>query len=128
MRKLMLAVALALVPMLGGCAQIHKAETFFTAVTGKIVTPQQVIIAANAFDAVKATATNYLRLPRCPAAQVCRTPSTTPKIVSAIKAGTSARNQLEAALRANPGANLTLVDVYNALRDATSRLAALVGQ
>lgn len=126
MRKLIAPIIMAFA--LAGCAQqIAEFKTAYSAVTGNIVTPQQVIIAANAFDAIKGTATNYLRLPKCPAAAVCRTPSASAQVIAAIRTGTSDRNQLKASLRSTPGANLTLVAVYEDLRTSTSALAALVG-
>lgn len=130
MRKLFRAGAIALataVLCLGGCAELQKVEGAFQAATSNIVTPQAVVIAINAFDAVEATATNYVRLPRCPTTAVCRSPSTSAAVITWIKAGRADRNQLRAALQAAPGANVSLVDVYNDLTNTTQQLGALVG-
>jgi hypothetical protein len=122
-RKIIIACAVAL--SLGGCAEFQKLQNGFALVTGPIVTPQQVVIAINAFDAVEATATNYLHLPRCPSASICRDPAITAKLVPAIRAGRADRNTLKAALRANPGQNLSLANVYNDLGSTTSLIVSL---
>ena len=121
------ALALALGVALAGCAQMQNLQSLFSAATGNIVTPNEVYIAINAFDAVEATATNYLKLPRCPGAAACRTPTTSAVVITWIKAGRADRNQLYKALNANPGTNLSLVAVYNDLTNTTSQLGALVG-
>ena len=130
MRKLVLVAMLALGAALGGCAQLQKVESAFQAATGKVVSPTAVLIAINAFDAIEATATHYVALPRCGGAtQVCRDPVVTAKIITAVKAGRADRNTLKAALRLNPGANLSLVDVYDDLGNSTAALtAALSGK
>lgn len=128
MRKLICAGALALACILGGCAEIQKAEAVFGVVTGDVVTPQAVVIAVNAFDAVEATATNYLRLPRCGGGAVaCRNPSTSAAVVAWIRAGRADRKQLLAGLRAAPGQSISLVAVYKDLTSTTAQLGALVG-
>jgi hypothetical protein len=123
MKKLFLVFALA--AGLAGCTTI---QTAYQAVTGQVVTPQAVIVAANAFDAVKATATNYLRLKKCTGANgpVCRDPAVSAKIIPAIRAGTTDRNALEAAIQANPGQNLTLVETYTDLKTSISTLQGLL--
>ena len=127
MRTCLFVVVLALAPMLGGCATIQNIESAISFATGASVTPQQVVIAINAFDAVEGTATVYLRLPYCgaPAALVCKDKATAGTIITWVRAGRVDRNTLKAALRANPAANLTLVDVYNDLSSLTSQIAAL---
>lgn len=127
MRKLLLAAALAFLPALGGCAEISKLQNAFTLVTGNVVSPQAVYIAINAFDSVKAGAKNYISLPRCGTGPVvCRDPAVTAKVITYINAGTTDRNQLKAALRANPSASISLVDVYNDLGSTTAALGALL--
>lgn len=121
MRKLAFVIALAL--PLGACSTV---QTIYDVATGKVVTPTEVIVAASAFDAVKITATNYLRLPLCPKAPVCRQKAATAPIIAAIRAGTADRNQLKAAVRANPTANLTLIDVFADLQHSTSALGNLI--
>lgn len=130
MKRIFMTLATVCVALsLGGCADtIQKAETAFNIVTGQIVTPTDVIVAANAFDGVKATATNYLRLPICPKATLCRISSATGPTIAAIKAGTADRNTLKAAVRANPTSNLTLVQVYQDLKNTTGTLENLIVQ
>lgn len=121
------ALALALCGLgLGGCAELQKVETAFQTVTGNVVAPQAVLVAINAYDAIEVTATSYIRLPRCGTGPtICRDPAITAKTIPLIKAGRADRNQLKAALRANPGASISLLDVYNDLNNTTAALTAL---
>lgn len=125
MRKLLLACALAF--GLAGCAEVQKIETVFGIATGDIVSPQAVVISINAFDAIEATATNYIRLPRCGTGPtICRDPAITAKVIILIRAGRIDRNGLKAALRANPGASVSLVAVYQDLGNTTAALTSLL--
>jgi hypothetical protein len=127
MRTLRAAAAVCLLAFgLTACAEVQNA---YNIVTGQVVSPQTVIVAANAFDALKSTATNYLRLPKCTGtnAPACRDPVATAKIIPAIRAGTADRNQLEAAIKANPDQSLTLVAVYNDLQASISTLQTYIG-
>jgi len=105
---------------LAACAQLNNA---YNAATGSSLSPTTVIVAANAFDGVEATATNYLRLTKCNGNNrpICRDPAATRRIIPAVRSGRAARNSLEAFLRANPGA-LGPSGLYNALVTATSTL------
>ena len=107
--------AIALVLALAGCAS-NPFTKLYSTVTGSTVDPTSVIVAGNAFDALEATATNYLRLPRCTGTNspVCRSPTATPKIIAAVRSGRIARNNLEALYAANPGA-LGPAGLYKAL-------------
>ena len=122
MRKF-IAVALLAVS-LSGCATFQNA---YNAATGSSVPGNLVIVAVNSFDAVEATATNYLRLPKCIAGGTpfCRSVTATAKLVPAIRAGRVARNNLEAFMQANPGA-LGPAGLYNALISATTTLQGVV--
>ena len=120
MRKLCLAaMALGLVA-LPACSTV-------TAVTGASVSPTAVVVAANAFDAVKATATNYIAY--CtpnPASAGC-SDAAIQKLIPAVRAGTDARNSLEQFQAAHPG-QLGSRGVYDALTAATSTIKALVAE
>jgi hypothetical protein len=91
MKKFLLAVSLAL--SLAGCATL---QTDWAIITGATVTPTQIIIAANAFDAAEATATQYLLYCKSavPPPSYCAL-TTRKSVVSAVRAGIAARNQLE---------------------------------
>ena len=91
MRKF-LALALLAVS-LGGCASLQKD---WAIITGASVSPTQIIIAANAFDAAEATATQYLLYCKSasPAPSYCAR-STRVAVVSGVRAGQAARAQLE---------------------------------
>lgn len=115
-----MAVALAL--SLGGCSTL---SSVFGVVTGTTVTPSQAYIAANAFDAVEATASTYLALPACVtgAGAACRTQSVVNAIVPAIRIGYKARKTLIATIVGNGSAPISL---YTALTSQTSTLQSLV--
>jgi hypothetical protein len=117
--------ALALVLALAGCAS-NPFTKVYNIVTGATVDPTSVIVAGNAFDALEASATNYLRLPRCTlnGSPVCRSPKATPKIIQAVRAGRVARNNLESFYAANPGA-LGPSGLYNALVASINTLQAI---
>lgn len=105
--------------MLGGCAGL---QTVYTLATTATVPVTDVVIAANSFDALKATAINYGRYciaqkfpqPICSAAN-------RRGIIRAVNAGTAARIQLEASISTGQPAIAT---VYNALISAVNALTA----
>lgn len=118
MRNLIAAVLLAL--SVAGCAQLQTANNLYKFAVETTVPASAVIPAANAFDILKAGATNYARY--------CITNAMTPSICSAdirrkvvkyVRAGTSARNTLEASVRSNAPASAT---IYNLLVEAVSGL------
>lgn len=121
-----LAIALTLAFGLMGCAQVQNA---WTTLTGAQVSPQAVIVAANTFDALEATATNYLRLRKCTGTNgpVCRDPAATAKIIPAIRAGRVARNNLEQFLKDHPG-QLGPSGLYDALVTANTTLQGVFAQ
>ncbi len=123
MRKLLLAAALAFA--LGGCALLQKIETGISIATGPVVTPQEVYIAINAFDGIEVTATNYLRV-TCPSRNACQNPTAAASIITWVRGGRDDRNRLKAGLRASPGQNISLVDVYNDLTITTAKLGSLL--
>lgn len=115
MKKLLLLGLLAL----GGCSTLQNVYTIATTAT---VPASTVVIAANSFDALKATAVNYgnycvtqkFPQPICSAANR-RT------VIKAVNAGTAARVQLEASINTGQPAIAT---VYNALVGAVNTLTA----
>jgi hypothetical protein len=115
MRRIILAIGFALA--LGGCANI---QTAWKVVTEAQVSPQQIIVAANAFDAAEATATQYLIY--CKAGghgtSAC-TLSTRKKVVSSVRSGRAARNALEPYI-VSGGAGPS--GIYNTLIAAVSTL------
>lgn len=91
MKKLLAAGLLAF--SLGGCATL---KTDWAIVTGTSISPTQIIVVANAFDAGEASATQYLLFCRAaaPAPSYCAL-KTRQAVVAAVRAGRAARNQLE---------------------------------
>lgn len=121
MKKLLV---IGLLFALSACTNLQNA---LSTVEGTSVSPSAVYVAVNAFDAVEATATNYLRLPRCSgsASYACRDPGATRRIIPAVRSGRVARTNLEQFYKDNPGA-LGPVGLYNALVTATNTLQSVV--
>lgn len=122
--KILIAATLAM--SLAGCATVDKA---WNAATGATVPATSVIVAVNTFDALEATATNYLRLAKCVngGSVVCRNPTATAAIIPAVRSGRVARTNLEAFLAANPG-QLGPSGLYNALQASVSTLQSVLAQ
>ncbi len=81
-----------------------------------VATPNQVIIAANAYNAAEVSATNYLRLPLCgvEVKTTCRTQAISQSIVNAVRAGRTARRAVLADLQTNTTIPLTLLQTLSA--------------
>lgn len=133
-RRITTALALAGVLVAGtGCAALQEKYQTVVSAIGSVstatVSPTAVIIAANAFDGIKVTATNYLTRPRCNGANgpVCRSPAATKVIVPAIRSGTIARDQLEQFLRDHPG-QLGPTGAYDALNASIGTLKGVLAQ
>lgn len=125
MRKIILAFALAV--SLGGCATLQRIDAAWQAVKSATVSPQAVVVAANTFNALEATATNYLRLAKCNGSNgpICRDPAITAKVIPAVRAGRAARDSLLAFQRAHPG-QLGDQGVYEALQASISTLTQII--
>jgi hypothetical protein len=119
-------VVLVGVTVLQGCVQVQNTWDLLTSAR---VSPTLVIVTGNSFDALEATATTYLRLPRCTGQNgpACRSPKATAQIIPAIRAGRVARNNLEAFLRTHPG-QLATQGLYDALTSAVQTLQGILIQ
>lgn len=118
MKKILFLIPL--LAALGGCASFNqKVETAWNVITSASVTPQQIIIAGNAFDAAKATTTQYLRFCHVNLGNKACALSTRQKLVSAVRAGTAARNTLEPYALSGSAGPMAL---YNTLMDAVTTL------
>jgi len=84
---------LCLVLLLGGCATLTQT---WDVITGTEVSATQILVAANAFDAGEASATQYLMFCKAtvPAPSYCGL-STRKTVVTAVRVGRAARSQLE---------------------------------
>ena len=119
MKRLLIIGLLAF--SLGACAQLRGLQTAYSIVTESTVPAQTVIVAANSFDAIQATATQYLiycknniTVPACSAGNR-RT------VIKYVRVGRAARNQLETSIATGapgPGA------IYNTLIAAINQLNA----
>jgi len=115
-----------LILVLAGCTSFQNA---YNVLTGAQVSPAVVTVAVNTFDALEATATNYLKLAKCNGKNgpVCRDPGATAIIIPAIRAGRVARTNLETFMVQNPG-QLGPSGLYNALQAASSTLQGIYAQ
>lgn len=94
MKKILLVLPLVL--SLGACATLtQKIETAWQIVTSASVSPTQIIVAGNAFDAAKASATQYLKFCHDNSAIPACALKIRKQVVAAVRAGTTARDQLE---------------------------------
>ena len=119
MKKLLLMIPLAL--SLGACASL---DTAWNVITGVSASPQQIVVAANAFDAGEASATQYLLYCKAtvPAPSYCAL-ATRQSVVKAVRTARAARNALEPYIvsgTAGPSA------LYNALIAAVTQLQSLL--
>jgi len=98
MRKIVATWIAITALMLGGCAtELQKLQTVWSMATSASVSPQQIIVAGNAFDAAEASATQYLlwcKANPTVAPAACTLPIRK-KVVAAVRAGRSARTSLE---------------------------------
>lgn len=128
MKRLFAALAITLV--LGGCAGTRVGdfiETVKSAATGTI-SPEAIYIAANTFDAAEVSATNYLRLKRCPQnAPFCRDPKVTKQLVPLIRSGRVARNNAIQWVKDHPN-QLAEASLYDKLTSVTSTIQDMMRQ
>ena len=93
MKKILILATIVAAASLGGCANLKNAWSVLSSAS---VTPQQTIVAANSFDALEITATQYLNY--CKSVgykpQPCALGNRKP-VVKAVRAGRTARNALE---------------------------------
>jgi hypothetical protein len=129
MRKIFALLLLA--PLLGGCATPfgQEIQNVFNAATGATVSPAAVLVAGNSFDAVEKTATNYIVFCTANRANPACTNFITirAQLVPAVRSGRTARNNLEAFMKANPGA-LGPTGLYHALQAAVQTLQDVMTQ
>jgi hypothetical protein len=121
MRKLLLvsAVALALVSAVSGCATLQNLQNAWAIVSTAAVSPQQIVVAGNAFDAAEATATQFLLWCNGNRASVACTTKIRRDVIVAVRAGRGARNALEPyVLQGKAGPAV----IYNALITAINTL------
>lgn len=119
MKKLLLVIGLSLV--LSGCATFQKD---WSIITGTTVSPTQIIVTANAFDAAEASATQYLLYCKAtvPAPSYCAL-QTRKTVVAAVRAGIVARNQLEPYITSGTAGPLA---IYNTLLATVASLQSAI--
>lgn len=125
MKRLFLVITLAL--GLSGCAALQKLEAIYTDISGSTISPQNVYIAVNAFDATKATATQYFTYCRANLAQAICSAANRRTVLKYVRAGTAARNQLETYLVAGTAAPAQIYQTLIAVVDALKTSAVSQG-
>lgn len=118
-----LVIALSVVLVLPGCSRLKQA---YESVSTTKVPPKLILVAANSFNAAKATATNYIRY--CtpnPAPAGCNDNVIRGTLIPNMKAGTVARDKLEAFMDDHPG-ELGPRGTYDALVASTDIINAIV--
>lgn len=122
MNKFLLVSLTAIALVLGGCSTLGTLGAVYQTVTETTVPASVVVPAANAFDILKAGATNYGRYciankmaPAICSASIRRT------VIQTVRSGTAARNQLETSVATGQPA---LGSVYNVLVSAVNGLKA----
>lgn len=88
------------------------------------VTQQQAVEAVTAVNAIELTGRNYLTLPLCPSAVLCRTQAASVDVATGVRTLYAAKNAVLAYLKANPGQPLP-VTLTEALSAAVVALQAL---
>lgn len=115
--KRIIAIGLAL--WLGGCAQLGLLRDAINYAEGVTVTPQAILIASNAFNALEGTATNYFNYCRSRLVESVCSADNRRKVIKGVRAGRAARTTLEGYFDKNAAAPAV---VYNALIDAIAVL------
>lgn len=120
MRKYLAAALVLGAISLGGCAsELQKLHTVYSIVTETTVSPSTIIVAANSFDALEATATQYLTYCKANLTASACSADNRRTVIKAVRAGRAARNQLETYVTNNTAAPSA---IYNTLVAAINTL------
>src|SRR6266436_7253098 len=114
MKRLALVLALALT--LSACANL---KTAYQVITEASVSPTQIIVAANAFDALEGTATQYLVYCKANLITTICSADNRRGVIKWVRTGRAARNQLETYIASNTTGPAA---VYNTLIAAINQL------
>jgi hypothetical protein len=124
MRLISMAAIAVVALSLGSCAKLQDA--WETATTAK-VPATVVIVAANSFNAVQSTATNYIRFCTPNPAPVGCSDEAIQKLIPAIRSGRTARDSMETFLTDHPG-ELGPRGLYDALVTSTDTISTILAQ
>jgi len=107
---------------LAGCSgELSKLRAVYTIVTEATVSPQAVLVAANAFNAIEGTATQYLIYCKSNLSTSACSADNRRGVIKYVRTGRAARNQLEASIATNASAPSA---IYNTLVAAINFLNA----
>ena len=125
-KRLVPLVVVVLAVSLGGCATQfgQKLETIYSTLTSPI-SPKSIVVSANSFDAVEATAAQYLLYchgfkPNYPSECAL---ATRQKVVAGVRSARSFRNQMEPYITSGTTAP---AEVYDALSAAIASLQSSI--
>lgn len=104
---------------LGGCAQLGLLRDAYNYAEGTTVSPQAILIASNAFNALEGTATNYFNYCRSRLVETVCSADNRRKVIKGVRAGRAARTTLEGYFDRSAPAPAV---VYNTLIDAIAVL------
>lgn len=113
MKRSLILCAVAL--SLGGCANLQRLETALATT----VPPKAILVAANTFDALEGTATNYLIYCKANLAQPVCSADNRRIVIRSVRKGRGARDQLEVYITQQTPAPAKL---YNVLITAITSL------
>lgn len=126
MKKIIIALVLSI--SLAGCAGTRLGDFYDTvkSAASASVSPEAAYIAANTFDTVEVSATNYLNLKLCPQnAPFCRQKGVAKQLVPLIRSGRVARNALVEYARKGQYSDQSL---YDKLTTITSTIQEMMRQ
>ena len=120
MNRLLIVLLLMGLPVLGGCAQLQNT---WDTLSGATVSPTTLIIAANGFDAAEASATEYLKWCKANLSQPACSKSNLTNVVAGVRAGRTARNNLEPYITSGKAGPVAL---YNTLVATVTTLQSAI--
>jgi hypothetical protein len=120
-------LAIPLLCALTGCAEL-TALTSTISPNAATVSGTTAIVAANAYDAIEATATNYIGYCTPNPKPIGCSVTAIQKYVPAVRSGRLARNAVEQFVSANPAGTAVPIALYNGLTSASSTLQAIEAQ
>jgi hypothetical protein len=128
MRKYLAAALVLGAISLGGCAsELQKLKTVYSVVTETTVSPSTIIVASNSFDALEATATQYLTYCKTNLSTSACSADNRRTVIKAVRAGRAARNQLETYVTNNTAAPSAIYNTLVAAINALNTSAATSG-
>jgi Prokaryotic membrane lipoprotein lipid attachment site len=113
MKRLIAALGLTL--LLAGCStEIANIKAAYSVITQATVSPQVILVTANAFDALEAGAAQYLVYCKSNLSNIVCSASNRRSVITAGRSGRAARNQLEPYITSGTAGPKALYDTLSA--------------